>query len=207
MSISGKMNISKLTGTRQSLKNRENKFFILAGFRLNVFSDQFGKAATMAKDMILEGKTPEEIVAAIRATGIRKLKATNEELLDAFHGDLTEPIRRAIYDNRELLRSVENKIESEAQFIIEQVKKLEEKNFRLLLTIPGIDELSAAQILIEIGGGENFVAHFSNPKRASAWQGMSPGNNESGGEKDIPGVLVKGTKVCVEYTVNQLKQL
>ena len=186
-------NISKLTGMRQSLKNRENKFFIQSGFRLSVFSDQFGKAATIAKDMILEGKSPDEIVAAIRNSGIRKLKATGDELRDAFHGNLTEPIRKAIYDNRDLLQSVERKIESESVFITDQMKTLEEKNFRLLLTIPGIDELSAAQILIELGGGDNFVAHFSSAKRASAWQGMSPGNNESGGKR-YSGRSRKGNK-------------
>ena len=129
-------NITKLTNMRQSLKNRENKFFIQAGFRLQVFSDQFGKAATLAKDMILSGKSPEEIVAAIKQSGIRRLKATDEELLEAFYGKLTEPIKRVILDNRELLLSVTNKIDDETTFIVQQITKLDERNFRLLQTIP-----------------------------------------------------------------------
>ena len=186
-------NITKLTAEMQSYKNRENKFFVEAGYRLHIFSDQFGKAATLAKNMILEGKTPEEIVAAIRASKIKKLKATDEELLDAFHGSMATPIRMAIMDCRDSLASAQEKREKEVDFLVNEVKRLDYKNFHLLLTIPGISELSAATILVEYGGGENFLVHFGNAKRAASWSGMAPGNNESGGKR-FSGRSRKGNK-------------
>ena len=186
-------NITKLTDIKQSFKNRENKLFVVAGYRLHVFSDQFGKAATLAKDLILAGKTPEEIVTAIRKLKTKRLKATNEELLNAFHGKLTPSIRMIIDDCRAIIQFLDAQIQSQTEFLINEVKRLDETSFRLVLTIPGISELTAATILVEYGGGENFIAHFSNAKRAASWSGMCPGNNESGGKR-FSGKSRKGNK-------------
>ena len=55
-----------------------------------------------------------------------------------------------------------------------------QKEWRLLQTIPGIDQISAAMLLVEIGVD---MSRFGNKERLSSWAGMCPGNNESAGKK------------------------
>ena len=48
----------------------------------------------------------------------------------------------------------------------------------LLQTIPGIDQVVAALILIEIG---DDMERFGSPQRLACWAALSPGNHESAG--------------------------
>ena len=51
---------------------------------------------------------------------------------------------------------------------------------RLLQTLPGIDLMGAAMLLVEIGGD---MSVFSSAQRPASWVGMCPGNNESAGKR------------------------
>ena len=51
---------------------------------------------------------------------------------------------------------------------------------RLLQTIPGIDQIASALILIEIG---DDMTRFGAPDRLAAWAALCPGNNESAGKR------------------------
>jgi transposase len=50
----------------------------------------------------------------------------------------------------------------------------------LLQTIPGIDLIGAAMLLVEIG---TDMDAFSSPDRLASWVGVCPGNNESAGKR------------------------
>ena len=50
----------------------------------------------------------------------------------------------------------------------------------LLQTIPGIDEIGAALILIEIG---DDMSRFGCAQRLASWAALCPGNNESAGKR------------------------
>ncbi|MBQ7607922.1 MAG: transposase [Desulfovibrionaceae bacterium] len=151
--------LTKVIATRQAYKNRENKAFIDAGFRLNsVFSDPFGKNAQIAKDGILAGKTPENIIASIDA---KRLKASHDELLAAFNGELREEHKLVIECTRSTIKFLENEIDKLREHIISKAKELELQNFMLLMTVPDFNELSAAQFIIEIGG-RSFLEAFED---------------------------------------------
>jgi len=49
----------------------------------------------------------------------------------------------------------------------------------LLQTIPGIDQIGAAMLLVESG---TDMEVFSSPDRLASWVGICPGNNESAGK-------------------------
>ena len=51
---------------------------------------------------------------------------------------------------------------------------------QLLQTIPGIDAMAAATILIEIG---DDMGRFGRTERLACWAALSPGNNESAGKR------------------------
>jgi hypothetical protein len=52
--------------------------------------------------------------------------------------------------------------------------------FDLLLTIPGVDEVSAATFIAELGVD---MDQFGNADRLASWAGLCPGNNESAGKR------------------------
>ena len=50
----------------------------------------------------------------------------------------------------------------------------------MLQTIPGIDEIAAALILIEIG---DDMARFGRPQSLACWAALSPSNDQSAGKR------------------------
>jgi len=52
--------------------------------------------------------------------------------------------------------------------------------WRLLQTLPGIDQLAACLILIEIG---DDLSHFGSADRFASWAAVCPGNQESAGKR------------------------
>ena len=75
-------------------------------------------------------------------------------------------------------------------YINKCVKKLEEailplvakyqNEINLLLTIPGVEDISAIYILSEIGSNMNV---FVDDKHLCSWAGLIPQNNERAGKK------------------------
>ena len=55
-----------------------------------------------------------------------------------------------------------------------------DKAIRLITTIPGVKHDSAITIVSEIGID---ISQFCNSKRLCCWEGLTPGNNESAGNK------------------------
>ena len=49
-----------------------------------------------------------------------------------------------------------------------------------LQTIPGLDELGAALLLVEIG---DDMQAFGTPEKLASWAGVCPGNHESAGKR------------------------
>jgi transposase len=60
--------------------------------------------------------------------------------------------------------------------------------WQLLQTIPGIDEISAASILIEIG---DDMRRFGSPCRLASWTALCPGNHESAGKRKTGNPIVR----------------
>jgi transposase len=66
-----------------------------------------------------------------------------------------------------------------------------------LLTLPGIDRLAAAKLVVEIGVD---MAAFGHADRLAKWAGVCPGNHESAGKRrvgrTIPGNRYVRTLLC-----------
>lgn len=173
-------NLITLTQEMTRLKNREVKMFLTMGYRLDsVFSDPFGVNAQRAKEAILAGKTPEQVLLSIDT---RYLKSPVEDLLEAFNGDLDEEHVRVILSNRKVMDVIKQEISENRHFIISEVQKREPQLYDLFQTLPGIDEYHSASLVIEFGGNK-FVSAFSNEEKFASWLGISPGNKESGGKR------------------------
>ena len=81
-----------------------------------------------------------------------------------------------IFGHLQVLENHKSTIETA---IAEEILKHEDA-LNLLCSIPGIDVISAASILAEIGTDMSF---FPDSQHICSWAGLSPGNNESAGKR------------------------
>ena len=166
----------KLVGQLASEKNRLHKVLTDSGVRLGVVvSDLHGQSARAMVKAIIAGQSPCDVLRLAS----RRLKASREELFDALQGDLTASHRFVLDELMQHIEEIEARI---TRFDVRLLSELEaEKNtLALLQTIPGVDLIGAAMLLIEIG---TDMDAFGSADRLASWVGMCPSNNESAGKR------------------------
>ena len=170
--------INKLVYNRTGEKNRFQNSLTVSNVQIaNVLTDVFGKTSQSILKLMLENPnlTLEDITPLLR----KNLKSSPEDILKSIHGifDECQSSKMAIclkhYD------SINECIDLlEGQILKLAIKYSAEIN--LLLTVPGIKELSAIFIIAEIGTNMNV---FVDDKHLVSWAGLSPRCNESAKKK------------------------
>ncbi len=166
----------KLVGQLASEKNRLHKVLTDSGIRLGVVvSDLHGQSARTMVKAIIAGQSAHEVLKLASA----RLKASREEIFDALQGDLSASHQFVLDELMHHIEEIEARI---ARFDARLLAELEsERNtLALLQTIPGVDLIGAAMLLIEIG---TDMDAFGSPDRLASWVGVCPGNNESAGKR------------------------
>ena len=166
----------KLVGQLAAEKNRLHKVLTDSGVRLGVVvSDLHGQSARAMVKALIAGQPPH----AVLKLASRRLKAAREEILDALQGELTAS-HRFVLD--ELMRHIEEIEARIARFEARLLAELESEHntLALLQTIPGVDLIGAAMLLVEIG---TDMDAFGSAERLASWVGICPGNNESAGKR------------------------
>jgi transposase len=167
-------------------KNRMHKALYEAGILLgNVVSDVQGVAARKMIEIIIKGGSPEE---ALKAAS-KNFKASKEELLMSLEAEPTEKDRYVLRELLDSVKHLEKKVEGFDKTIQEGLSPYQEI-IELLVTIPGVDKLAAALILVETGVDMNV---FKTADRLASWAGMCPGNHESAGKRKTTHTL-KGSR-------------
>jgi transposase len=168
----------KLVGMLAAEKNRLGKVLADAGVRLGVVvSDLNGKSARAMIAALIAGATPEQ---ALKFAD-RRLKAPREEIAAALDGDITVEHRFVLETILGHIDHLEASIRDFDAHLIAGLDSPEEKNALVLLqTVPGIDLVGAAMLLVEIG---TTMAVFATPSHLASWAGMCPGNNRSAGKR------------------------
>ena len=165
----------KLVGQLASEKNRLHKVLTDGGIRLGVVvSDVHGQSARAMVKALIANKTPHEVLNF----ATRRLKASREELFDALQGELTDSHRFVLDELMQHIEDIEKRI---VRFDLRLLAGLEaERNaLALLQTLPGVDLIGAAMLLVEIGSDMDA---FGSADRLASWVGICPGNNESAGK-------------------------
>ena len=166
----------KLVGQLASEKNRLHKVLTDSGVRLGVVvSDLHGQSARAMVKAIIAGQPPHEVLRLAS----RRLKASRAEIFDALHGELTAS-HRFVLD--ELMRHIEEIEARIARFDARLLDALQEERntLALLQTLPGVDLIGAAMLLVEIG---TDMEAFGSADRLASWVGICPGNHESAGKR------------------------
>ncbi|MEL7623353.1 MAG: IS110 family transposase [Clostridiales bacterium] len=167
----------KLTSYSAGEKNRAQNCLTVSNIQLDhVFSDVFGKSASALTEQIVShlggsfdvtpfvdgrAKTPVEIIQ----------KAVD----GVMHPEQAEKLKiiRCHLDNLSLCRA---ELDSLVLCLAEQFRP----QYELVMTVPGIQLLSAIAILSEIGVD---MSVFPTAKHLCSWAGLTPQNNESAGKK------------------------
>jgi transposase len=168
----------KLCGVLASEKNRIQKVLETANVKFgNVASDVFGVSGQKILKALLDNQpmTAEQLAELARG----RLRQKIAELTEALEQhQLTDHHRWLIRQSVAHAEFVERQIE-ELETQIEQHLAPYRKQYELLLTIPGVKETNAANILAEIGPD---MTVFPSAEHLSSWAGICPGNNRSAGK-------------------------
>ena len=166
----------KLGGMLASEKNRLHTILSDAGIRLTVLiSDLHGQAGRATVKAIIAGESMAEI---LKHTG--RLKASREDLYDALQTENLSETHRFVL--AEILSHIETLEAQMKRFEAQLLQGLApwQSLLVLLQTVPGIDQVGAALLLVEIG---TDMSLFGSAERLASWVGMCPGNHESAGKR------------------------
>jgi transposase len=168
--------LQTLTGILAGEKNRLHKVLTDGGIRLSVVvSDLHGKPAWAMIKGLVAGEAPAQVLCYVST----RLRASEQEVLDALDGELTASHRFVLAQLIDHIDDLDRRI---ACFRAQLLAGLAPYQALLgaLQTIPGVDELGAALLLVEIG---DDMQAFGTPQKLASWAGVCPGNHESAGKR------------------------
>jgi transposase len=165
--------------------NRLHKLLETANIKLSsVVSDIMGKSGRAMLACLLEGVSDPEALAELARGSLRgKLAQLREALqgqVDVHHRLLLGHLLAHIEFLEQTLHTLSVQIE---QYLCPYQAQI-----ALLLTLPGVQRLTAATIVGEIGAD---MSRFPSAKHLASWAGLCPGNRQSGGKR-LSGKTTKG---------------
>jgi transposase len=166
-------------------RNRLLKLLETANIKLAcVATDVFGVSGRRMLKALLKGDSTPEAMAEMAKGRLRHKR----DLLElALQGSLDEHHRRLLEMQLQRIERTEQDVQA-IDLEIEARLEPDRVQHELLMQIPGVEWLVAAVIIAELGVD---MSVFPTVRHASAWAGVCPGNNQSGG-KSKPANVRKG---------------
>ena len=165
-----------LVETRTAMRNRVLKLLEGANIKLSgVASDVFGVSGMAMLEALAAGSTGASEMARLARGRMRRKHAALEAALE---GHMREHQRFLLAMQLRQLEAVDRDLEALDSRIDAQLEPFRAQH-ALLLQIPGVDRVTAAAILAEIG---TDMGVFATARRLAAWAGLAPGNYESAGK-------------------------
>jgi transposase len=156
--------------------NRLHKVLDDGGIKLGgVVSDINGVSARAMVSALIEGKPIEHLLGLARG----KLQQKREDLSASLQGDLSARHYFVLGHLQAHIETLQREIADIDAYLLAAMQPYAWAH-QLLQTIPGIDAMAAAMILIEIG---DDMSRFGCAERLASWAALSPGNNESAGKR------------------------
>ena len=162
---------------RNRIQNRIEKVLEDTNRKLGtVVSDVLGVTGRLILQAILTGKTDPGWLADY-ARG--KLPGKKDELRLVLRGRVREHHRELLSELLDERRQTEERIGRMERRLAAAMQPFDEQVTRLL-TIPGVDLLTAWTLVAELGVD---MSRFPTAKHAASWAGLVPGMNESAGKR------------------------
>lgn len=169
-----------LVEERNRFANRLQKVLETTNIKLSsVASDMQGLSAQAILRALLEGQDDPKALAELAKGNLRKKRTDLER---ALAGKIT-PHHRFMLSNLlaqlDFLDEQIAEVDARVEDLLSAMPPFQEA-IRLLDTIPGVSRQMAILIVAEIGVD---MTRFPSDRHLTAWAGMAPGNNESGGKQ------------------------
>jgi transposase len=193
-----------LAGTLAAERNRTLKLLEGAGIKLaGVMSDVFGVSGMLMLKALAEGVSAP---AAMAELAQRRLRRKRDQLALALDARLAEHQRLLLRLHLRRLEEIGRDLAEVGAAITAAMRPFVAQQ-ALLTTIPGVNALTAAAILAEIGID---MASFGTARRLAAWAGVCPANHESAGKRKQRGTRkgnthLKATLVTAAISASQTK--
>ena len=166
----------KLNAMRASELNRLDKILDDGGIKLGgVVSDIDGVSARAMVKALIAGQPIEQMLGLARG----KLKQRREELSASLDGDLSARHLFVLGHIEAHVETLQRELAEIDRYMLTALQPYAWAH-ELLQTIPGIDQIAAALILIEIG---DDMTRFGRAQSLACWAALSPGNDESAGKR------------------------
>lgn len=120
--------------------------------------------------------------------GAEHVRKELPSIIENADNGLTDKFRLLFNSLYEELKEVEDRIEKLDKNVLDQVKNNEVA--KRLMTIPGVGPITASAIFATIGDANIF----KNGREMSAWLGVVPRQNSSGGKTNLGGISKRGDK-------------
>lgn len=170
----------KRVGNLTAEKNRIQKMLETSNIKLGtVISDVFGVSGrNLLERLVDQGYVDaDDIEHRVKGSVKKKVPALAESLF----GTLTKHQIMIIRNCWEHITFLEKSI-AELDQEIEQHLQSYKEEYELVQTIPGVNKVTAASIIAEIGVN---MDQFPTAAHLTSWAGVAPGNNESAGKKKV----------------------
>jgi transposase len=169
---------TKLVGSHTSETQRLGNALQDAGIKIDsVASSLSTKSARAMVEALIDGQRRPEVLAEL-ARGRMRSKITDlERALEGRFDEHHALMCRLHLEHLDHLESMIGKLDTQ----IEEMMLPFRAQRRLLSTIPGIGELSAAAIISEIG--VEIGEFFPSAEHLASWTALCPGNHESAGKR------------------------
>src|SRR3954469_25497456 len=165
-----------LIETRTATRNRVLKLLEGANIKLSgVASDVFGVSGMAMLEALAAGPANASAMASL-ARG--RMRRKHDALEAALEGRMREHQRFLLAMQLRTLKAIDHDIAALDAQIEAQLEPFRAQH-QLLMQIPGVDWVTAASILAEIGPD---MSVFATARRLAAWAGVAPGNYESAGK-------------------------
>ena len=193
-----------LVGTQAAERNRTLRLLEGAGIKLaSVMSDVFGVSGMLMLRALAEGRSAP---AAMADLAKRRLRRKVDQLALALEGRLAEHQRLLLSLHIRRLTEIERDLAELDGAIGTAMLPFAAQQARLT-TIPGVDALTAAAIIAEIG---TDMSAFGSAQRLAAWAGVCPASHESAGKQKRRGTrkgntFLKAMLVTAAVSASQAK--
>ena len=144
-----------------------------------VASDIFGVSGrNLLEKLITKGYVDaDEVNESVKG----RLRSKKQEITNSLLGTITTHQMELIRDCWEHIEYLEKSLENLERKIEAYLAPYREE-YKLLQTIPGVSEATAAALIAEIGVN---MDQFPSADHLSSWAGLAPRNNESAGKKKV----------------------
>ena len=194
---------NKLVNIRSGEKNRFQNSLTVSNIQIaNVLTDTFGKTAQSILTSVLDN--PNITLDDIKPLLHKNIKATPEEIYKAIDGNFSEYQASKMSVCLSHYEAINFCIDNLEEYILKLAINYRTE-INLLLTIPGIKEISAIFIIAEIGTDMNV---FLDSKHLVSWAGLVPRCNESNNKKKSVKITKAGVYIkplLVQCALNAIR--